>query len=153
MVSIFSYAYTIPFPKDSKITLSQAFEALRHKCRAPMAFVPAITSSEVLEDSPTFIKRKVGMRSGVEMTDEIDLYAPTLAVFRGSTGQVVTNLISENAQNERLLTFTFYIPFPEIEPGSEAEAANERDMKEAVKLTMAQSMKTILQMFEEGKLN
>ncbi|KAH7341796.1 hypothetical protein B0J17DRAFT_714965 [Rhizoctonia solani] len=153
MSSIFSYAYTVPFPKDSKITSAQAFEALRYKARAPMAFVPAITSAEVLEENPNYIKRKAGLKNGDEMTEDIDLYAPSLATFKSNTGQLVTNLISEDAEGNRFLTFTFYMPLPGIEPGSEAEATRKRDMEAGCKGAVAQSMKTMLEMFEQGRLD
>ncbi|EUC64825.1 kinase domain protein [Rhizoctonia solani AG-3 Rhs1AP] len=152
-MSIFSYAYSVPFPKDSKITWSQAFEALRYKARAPMAFVPAIASAEVLEENPTYIKRKTGMKSGVEMIEDINLYAPSSATFKSDTGQLVTNLISENAEGARFLTFTFYMPFPDVEPGSEAEVTKKRKMEGACKGAVAQSLKAMLEMFEEGRLN
>jgi hypothetical protein len=78
MSSFFNYAYTAPFPKDSKISSEQAFEALRHKAREPMSFVPVIASCNVLEENPKYIKRKVALKTGLEMTEDVDLYAPSL---------------------------------------------------------------------------
>ncbi|KAF8756423.1 CMGC MAPK ERK protein kinase [Rhizoctonia solani] len=133
--------------------LPNAFEALRHKAREPMAFVPVIASCEVLEENSKYIKRKVALKTGLEMTEDIDLYAPSLITFKSNTGAFVTNLISENAEGERFLTFTFLMPLPGVEPGSEAEATRKKEMKEASKGAVAQSLKVTLEMFEEGKLN
>ncbi|CAE6475733.1 unnamed protein product [Rhizoctonia solani] len=153
MSAFFNYAYTVPFPKDSKISWAQAFEALRHKAREPMAFVPAIASCNVLEENDKYIKRQVALKSGLEMTEDIDLYAPSLVTFKSKTGTFVTNLISENAEGERFLTFTFFMPLQGIEAGSEAEATKRKEMEEICKGAVAQSLKVTLEMFEEGKLN
>ncbi|CAE6436398.1 unnamed protein product [Rhizoctonia solani] len=152
MSAFFNYAYTIPFPKDSKISWTQAFEALRHKARAPMDFVP-IASCEVLEENPKYIKRRVVLKNGAEMTEDIDLYAPSLVTFKGHTGSMITNLISENASGERFLTFTFFLPLPGVEPGSDAEATKKKEMQEIVRGAVEKSLKVTLEMFEEGKLN
>ncbi|CAE6527962.1 unnamed protein product [Rhizoctonia solani] len=153
MSSIFNYAYTVPFPKGSKITSAQAFEVLRSKARAPMAFVPAIASVEVLEENPTYIKRKIGLKNGDEVTEDIDLYAPTLATFKADKGQYITNLISENPEGDLCLTFTFSLPLPGVEPGSEAEAAKKKELEESFKVPVTLTLKIMLEMFEEGKLN
>ncbi|CAE6371992.1 unnamed protein product [Rhizoctonia solani] len=152
MSSFFSYAYTVPFPKDSKISRAQAFEALRHKARAPMDFVP-ITSCEVLEENPKYIKRKVALKNGQTMTEDIDLYAPSLVTFKGDSGSFITNLISENAEGERFLTFTFFMPLPGIEPASDAEVEKKKEMHEMSKGAVTQTLKVTLKMFEEGKLH
>ncbi|CAE6473100.1 unnamed protein product [Rhizoctonia solani] len=146
---VFNYAYTVPFPKDSKISWAQAFEAMRHKARAPMAFVPIIASCEVLEENSKYIKRKVVMKNGAEMTEDIDLYAPTLVTFKSNTGVFVTNLISENAEGERFLTFTFTMPLQ----GNKPEAEEKKEMEGMFKGAVTQSLKATLEMFEEGKLN
>ncbi|KAF8708218.1 hypothetical protein RHS03_03481, partial [Rhizoctonia solani] len=152
MSSVFSYTYTVSFPKDSKISLAQAFEALRYKARAPMAFV-AIASCEVLEENPKYIKRKVAMKNGMEMTEDIDLYAPSLVTFKGDSDSLITNLISENADGERFLTFTFFMPLPGIEPGSNAEVEKKKELRELVIAGVTQTLEVTLKMFEEGKLN
>ena len=77
-MSIFNYAYTVPFPKDSKITWDQAFEAMRIKARAPGKFVAAIAQCDVLEETPTSLKRKVVLKSGAEMVEDVLFYKPSL---------------------------------------------------------------------------
>ncbi|CAE6470924.1 unnamed protein product [Rhizoctonia solani] len=153
MSAFFSYAYSAPFPKDSKLSWDQAFEALRHKARAPMPFVPVIASCEVLEDKPNYIKRKVALKNGSQMTEDIDLYAPSLVTFKSDTGSFITNLISENAEGERFLTFTFFMPFPGVEAGSEEEAVKRKEMEGAAKGAVLQSLKVTLEMFEKKELD
>ncbi|CAE6445831.1 unnamed protein product [Rhizoctonia solani] len=153
MSVIFSHAYTVAFPKDSKITWSQAFEGLRYKAGVPMSFVPAIAAAEVLEQNSGYIKRHTTLKNGAQMLEDIHLYAPSLVTFKANTGQLVTNLISENAQGELLLTFTFYIPVPDVVSGSKVAEAKLQELEEAGKGAVLQSMKTILAMLEEGKLN
>ncbi|QRW25313.1 mitogen activated protein kinase [Rhizoctonia solani] len=91
----------VPSPVVDDPSADLAFEALRHKAREPMAFVPVIASCEVLEENSKYIKRKVALKTGLEMTEDIDLYAPSLITFKSNTGAFVTNLISENAEGER----------------------------------------------------
>lgn len=77
-MTFYNFAYTLPFPKDSKITKEQAFEGLRLKARSPMRFLPMIAECEVLDETPTTMKRKATMKSGASMVEDIDLYAPAL---------------------------------------------------------------------------
>ncbi|KAF8668029.1 hypothetical protein RHS04_09166 [Rhizoctonia solani] len=153
MSVIFEYAYTVPFPKDSKLTWAQAFEAMRYKAAAPMSFVPSIAAAEILEQSSEFIKRNTTMKTGAQVVEEIHLYAPSLVTFKADNGQFVTNVISENTQGELLMTFTFHMPIPGVEPGSEAAEEKLKELKQRTQEGVSQSMKTTLVMLEEGKLN
>ncbi|KAG8696656.1 hypothetical protein FRC08_007013 [Ceratobasidium sp. 394] len=152
-MSVYNYAYTVEFPKDSKITREQAFEALRAKARAPMRFIPVFVSSEVLEETPTFIKRKTVSNMGATMTEDIDLYAPALVTFRGDNGHYVTNLISETSTGALLLTFTFSIPISARIAGDEDEFTKQVKFREMAKQAVHQSVATILEMLAEGKLD
>ncbi|KAG8699527.1 hypothetical protein FRC09_006570 [Ceratobasidium sp. 395] len=153
-MAVYNFAYTAPFPKDTKITKEQAFEALRIKSREPMKFVPAIVACEVLEETPTFIKRKATTKDSRVMVEDIDLYQPTLVTFKADTGSYVTNLISENAEGIMLLTFTFSFPIPpHIQPGSEEETTWKRGMFEGSANAVNGSVKQTLELFEAGKLN
>ncbi|KAG8742317.1 hypothetical protein FRC10_001676 [Ceratobasidium sp. 414] len=153
-MAFYNFAYTAPFPVDTKITQEQAFEALRVKCREPMKFVPVIVGCEVLEETPIFIKRKATMSDGKVMAEDIDLYAPTLVTFKADTGAYVTNLISENAEGNLLLTFTFSFPVPgHLKAGSEGETVWKKGVFEMAKGAVGNSLKTTLEMFEAGKLN
>lgn len=71
-----NFAYTVPFPKDSKITQEQAFNALRIKAREPTKFVPIIVESHVLEEKPNGLKRKSTMRNGDVLVEDVSIHAP-----------------------------------------------------------------------------
>jgi hypothetical protein len=73
-----NYAYTAPFTEDSKITHEQAFKALHAKARAPVKFIPALSSNEILEETPEFIKRRATTKTGEVLVEDIYLYAPSL---------------------------------------------------------------------------
>ncbi|QRV84140.1 hypothetical protein RhiJN_12156 [Ceratobasidium sp. AG-Ba] len=153
-MSTYNSAYTAPFPSDTKITIDQAFEALRIKCREPMKFVPAIVACDVLEETSTFIKRKATTRDGKEMLEDMDLYKPALVTFKSNTGSFVTNLLSYNAEGTLLLTFTFSFPRPpHLTVGTVESAEWEKGMSEGGKVAVTNSINTTLEMFEEGKLN
>ncbi|KAG9094968.1 hypothetical protein FRC06_010294 [Ceratobasidium sp. 370] len=143
-------------PEDSKITREQVFEALRAKARAPVKFIPAFASCEVFEETPTFIKRKVITKSGKTMLEDIDLYAPSWVTFKADNGQSVTNLISETSTGALLLTFTFSVPNLSGEiPGEkdESESVKQGKFREIAKEAVHNSMRVILEMVVEGKLN
>ncbi|KAG9082464.1 hypothetical protein FRC07_014195 [Ceratobasidium sp. 392] len=154
-MAVYNFAYTVPFPKDTKITKEQAFEALRIKSRAPMKFVPVIVACDVLEETSTFIKRQATTKDGKVMVEDIDLYAPALVTFKSiNTGSYVTNLISEDTEGRMLLTFTFSWPVPgHIKSGSEEETEWKRSTFEAAKGAVGGSVKATLELLEEGKLN
>ncbi|KAG9124630.1 hypothetical protein FRC07_010856 [Ceratobasidium sp. 392] len=153
-MAVYNFAYTVPFPKDSKITKEQAFEALRIKSRAPMKFVPVIVACDVLEETSTFIKRQATMKDGKVMVEDIDLYAPALVAFKSNIGSFVTNLISETADGGLFLTFTFSFPIPEhIKSSSEEETEWKRGMFDASKGAVGGSVKVTLELLDEGKLN
>ena len=152
-MSVYHYAYTASFPKDSKITWDQAFEALRVKARAPGKFVAAIAQCDVLEETPTTLKRKVALKNGAEMVEDVVFYKPTLVEFKSNTGVQVNNILAKDSDDNLCMTFTFVWPLPDIEPGSEAEATRHAAFKAGGKEAVEQSIKVTLELLEEGKLN
>ncbi|QRV81027.1 hypothetical protein RhiJN_09042 [Ceratobasidium sp. AG-Ba] len=144
----FNYAYSVPFPKDCKIATEQAFEALRAKSRDPRRFISGFSSAQVLEETPRYIKRKEALaRNGLVQVEDLDLYPPTLVVFKADTGSVVTNVISKTAAGDRFLSFTFDMK----EMSLVAENREEGIIK--AKATVEGSMKAISEMFDNGELN
>lgn len=73
-----NFAYTIPFPKDSKITQEQAFNGLRIKARDPTKFVPIIVECQVLEERPDGLKRKITMKNGKVLVGDVTFHKPSL---------------------------------------------------------------------------
>ncbi|KAF8608235.1 DUF1857-domain-containing protein [Ceratobasidium sp. AG-I] len=151
-MSFFNFAYTMPFPKDSKITQEQAFEGLRLKARSPMRFLPMIIDCDVLDETPTTMKRKATMKSGASMVEDIDFYTPSLVTFKGEEGNLVTNLISETEDGSMLLTFTFSFKVDENNKIPALGRTGE-EMKQGAGTAVGGTMKAILELLEEGKLN
>ncbi|KAF8608234.1 hypothetical protein BDV93DRAFT_603088 [Ceratobasidium sp. AG-I] len=151
-MTYFSFAYTVPFPKESKITQEQAFEGLRLKARAPTRFIPMITGCEVLDETPNTLKRKVTTKSGASTIENIEYYGPSLVLFKGEEGNLITNLISVVEGGSLLLTFTFSLKLGEdgnvLGFGRPAE-----EMKQGANGAVEGTMKTLLELLEEGKLN
>ncbi|QRV95494.1 hypothetical protein RhiJN_23512 [Ceratobasidium sp. AG-Ba] len=114
----------------------------------PRRFISGFSSAESLEETPRYIKRKEDLaKNGLVQVEDIDLYPPTLVIFKADTGTVVTSLILETAAGDRFLTFTFDMK----EMSSVAENREEGTIK--AKAAVEGSMKAILHMFENGKLN
>ncbi|KAF8608232.1 hypothetical protein BDV93DRAFT_603086 [Ceratobasidium sp. AG-I] len=156
-MSTMNFAYTVPFPKVTKITKEQAFEALRAKARDPLKFVPLFVACEVLEETPTYIKRKATTTTGEVLTEDIDLYKPSLVSFKADNGSFVSNLISETSDGSLLLTFNFAFAWSYVlqgaEPGTEAATTKEQELKVACQGVVGISLKTTMDMFESGALN
>ncbi|KAG8695353.1 hypothetical protein FRC11_001542 [Ceratobasidium sp. 423] len=152
-MSIFNYSYTIAFPKDTKITMAQAFEALRIKCREPMKFVPVIVGCEVLEETPTYFKRKITLNTGIDVIEEGDIYAPSLVTFKGDSGTYITNILSEDVNGDLYLTFTFAMPIRSPIAGSEEEIAEKKWVRDLASGAAEKSLKSIFEMFDEGLLS
>ncbi|CAE6472054.1 unnamed protein product [Rhizoctonia solani] len=152
-MSTFNYSYTIGFPKNTKITMTQAFEALRIKCREPMKFVPVIVGCEVIEESPTYIKRSITLNTGEGVIEEVYLYTPSLVTFKSNMGTYITNILSEDANGNLYLTFTFSMPIRSVVAGSEEETAEKELVRELAAGTAEKSLRSILEMLDEGLLN
>jgi hypothetical protein len=75
---------TIPInPPSSTPTLSLAefWEVMHLKCRKPELFVAPIASSTVLEETPTFMKRRIVLKDGMgppggKAVEELQIRAP-----------------------------------------------------------------------------
>ncbi|KAF8607468.1 hypothetical protein BDV93DRAFT_542366 [Ceratobasidium sp. AG-I] len=141
-----SVAYTVPFPKDSKITQEQAFEGLRLKARSPLRFIPMFAKCEVLEETSTTLKRKATLKSGASTTESIAFYPPSLVTFTGEEGNLITNLISETEDGSMLLTSTFSLKVPML--GNTVE-----EVKQGARVAVEGTLKGLLELLEEGKLN
>ncbi|KAF8608233.1 hypothetical protein BDV93DRAFT_603087 [Ceratobasidium sp. AG-I] len=143
-----NFAYTVPFPKDSKITQEQAFNGLRIKARNPTKFVPIMVSSEVLEEKPEGVKIKVTMKHGDVLVQNVSFHAPAVVTFSAEGGHYVTNVISETSDGSLLLTATFKW---KLEGGGSDIAIAK--FKDGAKQGVETTLKTILELHEQGGLN
>ncbi len=70
-----------PLNASPALSVEELWSVLHLKCQKPEIFVPVMSSSEVLEETPTSIKRKVMFKEGMgppggEVLEDIVLTAP-----------------------------------------------------------------------------
>ncbi|EED16783.1 conserved hypothetical protein [Talaromyces stipitatus ATCC 10500] len=165
MVVIYT-STTVPIntPKDDSVRLTSAefWKVLEHKCRNPVSFVKAITSSRVVrEDHDQQTKQVTGLTRMVtidgvegEIEEVAILKRPVMIAFTiPSTGTSITNILSQGVEEgEMYMVSTYEWHHPEVEDGSE-EHKKLMDLywrlsSETVKHTVAVAR----QMKSEGKL-
>lgn len=79
-----SQSQTMPINPSSAsppLTHPEIWRALHLKCRQPELFVASITSSAVIQETPTFMKRSVTLREGMgppggKAVEELQIRAP-----------------------------------------------------------------------------
>ena len=72
--------------------------------------------------------------------------------FKGDEGNLITNLISETEDGSLLLTSTFSFRLDE-NGNVPAFGWAKEDIKQGARLAVEGTMKGLLELFEEGKLN
>jgi len=63
------------------LTLAEVWEVMHLKCRKPELFVAPMSSSEVFEETPTFMKRSVVFKEGMgppggKVVEDLQIRAP-----------------------------------------------------------------------------
>ncbi|TFK70938.1 DUF1857-domain-containing protein [Pluteus cervinus] len=90
------------------LTHEQVWKGLAYKARYPKAFMPVITSCELVEDHGDKVVRSVRFGDAEPVDEYIDLYEPTIIYFEiPSRGNRITNFLSYDVNDNLLLTFTF----------------------------------------------
>ncbi|KAG6915710.1 hypothetical protein DXG01_010268 [Tephrocybe rancida] len=106
------------------LTQAQVWKGLGINAREPKAFVPIITSCEVVSDEGNKLVRKVSINGAPAVTERVELHGEAIvsestleqscmltnpqAYFElESTGTRVTNIVSYDATGELQLTFSF----------------------------------------------
>jgi hypothetical protein len=131
---MFTYSASIDVnPPGSAIVLThpQVWRGLEIKAEAAIPFVPGMTHCEVLERYDDGFLREVVIR-GERLQERITFTAPNqvhfLRVNSPNNAGWITNLISES-EHGLLLTFTFAVRFPGVEPGTAAEKERGEGLK------------------------
>jgi len=106
-------------PKGASIRLTEAqvWKGLEIKARQPKAFIPVITSSEVVSDTGNKVVRQIQFGEAPAVTEEIDLYEAAIVYFE-MEGKRITNILSYDEDDELWLTFTFTEGVPGAPPGT-----------------------------------
>lgn len=81
---VLQQSQTVPInPSGSAtiLTLAQVWEVMQLKCRKPELFVAPMSACEVLEETPTFMKRLVTFKEGMgppggKATEDLQIRAP-----------------------------------------------------------------------------
>ncbi|MDB5409527.1 MAG: hypothetical protein JWL84_4439 [Rhodospirillales bacterium] len=137
------------------LTQAQVWRGLVMKAENAVLFVPSMKSCEVLERHAGGLLREVV--NGPHRFREEITFTPEVQVLFERVGTVenagwITNVISES-EHGLLLTFTFSVNLPGVEPGTPAERQRGEEMRDsyvgAVKATLAR----VRQLVTEGTLS
>lgn len=126
MVTI-NLALTVPLnPPGShpRITPAQAWAALSRKARRPEDFIPVVSTSTILSETPTRVTSEVSFHPGVGharvIRETCTLRAPCRIDYEIEGGSTAVNVVSE-MEGELVLTFVFGWVHPAVEDGGEEE--------------------------------
>ncbi|KAL2042841.1 hypothetical protein N7G274_004601 [Stereocaulon virgatum] len=155
-----SQTYPINPPSASPpLTLAEMWQVMLLKCRKPELFVAPMSSSHVIEETPTFMKRTITMKTDAdlphgEQTEELQIRAPwKIDFFNLSTGAFVNNTISQGTDEEDLyLTFYFEWPYPDLIEGSEEAREMEGKLWGMARAVVKHTIDYAREMKREGKL-
>lgn len=154
---MFTYSASIDVnPPGSAIQLNhaQVWRGLEIKAEAAIPFVPGMTYCEVLERYDDGFLREVVIR-GERLKERITFTAPNEVYFERvdspDNAGWITNLISES-DHGLLLTFTFSVRFPGVEPGSAAEKERGEGMKKTYRRAVEATLARVRELVSEKKI-
>jgi hypothetical protein len=161
MVAANYIAYTAlinPPSATPQLTLEHIWSLLQRKVRFPQDFVGmAIESSEVLSTSttasglPVTTREVVFRANGRRVREECIEYRPVKVEYHMTDGSKVQNIISEGAEGELYMTYTFEWMHPELE-GDEAALKEKCEKEKATaKLGVENTIKVMRQMVLDGR--
>lgn len=155
--------YTAPInppSADPKLTLEQVWALLRRKVTNAEDFVPvAIKATEVVSEEKDGLGRPVTTRivtfvEGDKRVQEVvtTLY-PMMVQFRRTDGSMVQNIVTQGAEGELYMTYTFELVRPTAGV-SEAEVEEMRAKQQAgSKMAVEGTLKAMREMVLDGRLN
>lgn len=127
------------------LTHAQVWRGLTIKAEAAMPFVPGMSHCEVLKRFDDGLLREVVIR-GERMKERITFTPPNEVYFERvespDNAGWITNLVSESAHG-LLLTFTFSVRFPGVEPGTPAEQERGEGMKRAYRRAIERTLERV----------
>lgn len=139
------------------LTLPQIWTALEQKVRYAERFVGgAISSTDVLSVTTNSHGQRVTTREIIFKEDnrrikEVCTEFPNMKVeFAQPNGGLVCNVVSEGAEGELYMTYTFQYLYPGIEE-AEAEAKGEQTRKMA-RVAVESTIKVIREMVKDGRI-
>jgi len=155
-------AFTAPINPSSastKLSLDQIWQGLERKIRAGQDFVGgAITSTDVISTSTTdkglpVTVRVVNFKEGNRKVEETCItYHPAKVEFHQKNGSKVQNVISEGADGELYMTYTFEWLHPECEGDEKALEEKRVKEKNMAKTAVESTIKVMREMLEDGRI-
>lgn len=156
-------AYTAPInppSADPKLTLEQVWALLRRKVTNAEEFVPgAIKATEVVSEEKDALGRPVTTRivtfveGDKKMQELVTEFYPMGEQFRRMDGSMVQNIVSQGAEGELYLTFTFELA-RSTAGISDAEVDQMREKQQAgSKMAVEGTLKAMREMVADGRWN
>lgn len=153
---MFALSYTSPINPpgaDIELTRDQVWAGLMMKCRDAKPFVKDMSRCDVLEETENTILREITF-AGDPFKEFLTLYPPVQVHFArvgDEDGGFILNTVSDSEQG-LMLTFTFALNFPGVEPGSAEEKAKGEGMKGAYIGAVNATLKRVRELAASGEL-
>ena len=151
---MFALSYTTdvnPPGATPVLTRSQVWQGLVMKAEDARPFVPGMEKCEVVEHFDGGLVRDVSFKG--DAVRERITFTPDIQVHfdQFERGSWITNVISESERG-LLLTFTFAVMFPGVQPGSTAERERGESMRGAYVAAVAATLDRVRAMSRDGRL-
>ncbi|KAK3168864.1 hypothetical protein OEA41_005312 [Lepraria neglecta] len=153
---------TLPINSPSAsptLSIDEVWEVMLLKCRKPELFVAPMSSSAVIEETPTFMKRSVTFKEGMgppggEVIEELQIRAPWKVDFYNlNSGAFINNTVSQGKDETDLyLTFYFEWPYPDMQEGSKEAKEMSDKLWSMAKKTVQHTIDYARDMAKEAKL-
>ncbi len=150
----FSSAVEVNVESEIELSRDQVWRGLVMKAEYAVPFVPGMTYCEILERYDDGFLREVVIR-GERMKERITLTPPVEVyferVFSPDNAGWITNVLSDSDRG-LMLTFTFSVRFPGVEPGSAAESELGDRMRINYRAAVTNTLQQIRALVREKRL-
>ncbi|QKX57118.1 uncharacterized protein TRUGW13939_04226 [Talaromyces rugulosus] len=154
-------AFTAPInPTGASPILNgdQVWAGLLLKIRSAETFVPmAIKSTTVVSETtdpssgnPVTVRDVIFVENNRKVTETVTAYKPSRVVFVQPDGSIITNVVSEGADGELYMTYTFEWRHPGAS-STELEAFLHKE-KQMMKLAVEGTITVLRQLVKDGKI-
>jgi len=136
------------------LSREQVWRGLVMKAENALPFVPAMQACNVVSQSENGLLREITL-GGNTFREQITFTPQVEVMFErvGTTSNAgwITNVISES-DHGLLLTFTFGLVFPDVEPGSDAEKQKGDSLKSDYLGSIGATLRIVRNLLAEGNL-
>jgi Domain of unknown function (DUF1857) len=157
-VFVFALSATIvvnPPDSEHKLTRSNVWRGLVMKAENPLEFVPSMEACQILERFEGGLVREILARGErwverITFTPEVQVRFDRIDAAGHPAGWI-TNVLSDSALG-LLLTFTFAVVIPGVDPGSEAERARGESMRASYVSAIEKTLATVRTYVCDGRI-